>query len=56
MPFNNGIGLHDATWKSKFGGVVYKGNGSHGCVNCPLDLAKTIYNSIDVNTPVVCFK
>ena len=35
MPFNGGIGLHDASWRSSFGGSIYKTNGSHGCVNMP---------------------
>ena len=24
MPFNGGIGFHDATWRSKFGGTIYQ--------------------------------
>lgn len=56
MPFiKNSIGLHDATWRSQFGGSIYKTNGSHGCVNLPSSLAETIYNSISVGTPVVCY-
>lgn len=43
MPFNGGIGLHDATWRSSFGGSIYKTNGSHGCVNLPYDMAKLIF-------------
>ena len=35
MPFNGGIGLHDAVWQSAFGGERYKTKGSHGCVNLP---------------------
>lgn len=54
MPFNQGIGLHDATWRNQFGGQIYLTNGSHGCVNCPYNLAETIFGSIDVGTPVVC--
>ena len=47
MPFNGGIGLHDASWRSKFGGEIYKNSGSHGCVNLPRSVAETIYNNID---------
>lgn len=43
MPFNGGIGLHDASWRSSFGGSIYKTNGSHGCVNLPYDMAKLIF-------------
>ena len=35
MPFFDGQGLHDATWRSSFGGNIYLTNGSHGCVNLP---------------------
>ncbi|MFL0245468.1 L,D-transpeptidase family protein [Candidatus Clostridium stratigraminis] len=55
MPFNGGIGLHDASWRSRFGGNIYKTDGSHGCVNLPFSLAKTIFENIDPGTPVVCF-
>ncbi|MDP4147079.1 MAG: L,D-transpeptidase/peptidoglycan binding protein [Bacillota bacterium] len=55
MPFNGGIGIHDASWRSEFGGQIYRSNGSHGCVNSPYNLAQTIYNNIDTGTPVVCF-
>ena len=44
MPFNGGIGLHDASWRSSFGGSIYKNNGSHGCVNMPYSVAEAIYN------------
>ncbi|MBW9146448.1 L,D-transpeptidase/peptidoglycan binding protein [Clostridium sp. CM027] len=55
MPFNNGIGIHGAPWKHSFGGNVYLTNGSHGCINASDDFAMTIYNNIDVNTPVICY-
>ena len=43
MPFDGGIGLHDATWRGSFGGNIYKYSGSHGCVNLPLSFAKKLY-------------
>lgn len=55
MPFNGGIGLHDASWRSSFGGTIYKGNGSHGCVNLPRSSAKTIYENIDFSTPIIVY-
>ena len=54
MPFNGGIGFHDATWQSSFGGSRYQTNGSHGCVNLPYDVAAQLYNLITAGTPVVC--
>ena len=56
MPFiKNSIGLHDASWRSEYGGEIYKTNGSHGCVNLPYSLAQSIYNNIRVGTPVICY-
>ena len=56
MPFYKGYGLHDASWRSSFGGSIYKYSGSHGCVNLPYNAAKTIYNTYSVGTPVIVFK
>lgn len=55
MPFNGGIGIHDASWRNTFGGNIYKTNGSHGCINCPYYLAKDIFNNISPGTPVICY-
>lgn len=49
----DGCGIHDATWRDEFGGDIYKGNGSHGCVNTPYDDVRTIYNNLSVGTYVV---
>ena len=55
MPFNGGIGLHDATWRSSFGGSIYLYNGSHGCINMPYSAAKQVYNSVSVGTYVILY-
>ena len=55
MPFNNGIGMHDAKWRSSFGGTIYKTGGSHGCINLPPSVAKTIFDNISAGTPVICY-
>lgn len=55
MPFNGNIGLHDATWRSTFGGAIYKTSGSHGCVNLPPAVAKTIFENIAAGVPVLCY-
>lgn len=57
MPFNGGVGLHDATWRKEdeFGGEVYLENGSHGCINMPLDLAGTVYDNVEVGTYVILY-
>lgn len=56
MPFNGHIGIHDASWRYFFGGSIYKGNGSHGCVNAPLYLAKKIFEYIEEGTPIICYE
>ncbi len=55
MPFNGGIGLHDATWRGAFGGDIYVSDGSHGCINLPLDAAQTIYENIYAGMPIICY-
>lgn len=56
MPFYDGQGLHDASWRQSFGGQIYQTNGSHGCVNMPAYLAETIFNQAPTGTPVVLYK
>ncbi len=55
MPFNNNVGMHDATWRSEFGRNIYMTNGSHGCVNLPYAVAQEIYGYVEKNTPVICY-
>ena len=55
MPFNGGIGFHDASWRNTFGGTIYKKNGSHGCVNMPYEAAKTLYENVYKGMPVICY-
>lgn len=55
MPFNKGIGFHDANWRSSFGGNLYVNGGSHGCVNLPVSFAASMYNTITTGMPVVVY-
>ncbi len=55
MPVNGNIGLHDADWRSEFGGSIYLKDGSHGCVNMPDDAIKELYEKADIGLPVVMF-
>ena len=55
MPFNGGVGLHDASWRSSFGGSIYNGGGSHGCINLPYSAAQTIFGSISKGDPVIVY-
>ena len=52
---DNTIGLHDASWRTEFGGDIYLENGSHGCINTPLEAMKTIYENVDDGTPVLVY-
>ena len=68
MPFDGGIGLHDAEyhncsngshgWRdsSTFGHDTYIYGGSHGCVNLLNDTAKFIYDNSEVGTKVLVHK
>ena len=53
IPFDGDNGLHDASWRSTFGGDIYLGNGSHGCVNLPNEAAETIYDNVEAGTKVL---
>ncbi|SFU83920.1 peptidoglycan transpeptidase precursor, ErfK-YbiS-YhnG family [Clostridium sp. DSM 8431] len=55
MPFNGGVGFHDAYWRDAFGGTIYQTAGSHGCVNCPTEVAKALFENIQAGTPVIVY-
>ena len=56
MPFYDGCGFHDAWWRTAFGGNIYKGDGSHGCVNLPVDGAEALFSYCDEKMPVVVYE
>ena len=51
-----GVGLHDAGWRDKFGGSIYKTDGSHGCVNLPVEVAQTLFYNYDLGDPVFLYR
>ncbi len=55
MPFNGNEGMHDATWRSSFGGDIYLTSGSHGCVNLPLENARKIYDLVEKGEAVIIY-
>lgn len=55
MPFHGNFGMHDATWRTEFGGDIYLTNGSHGCINLPPDKAEAIYGYVSTGFPVICY-
>ncbi|MCR5430588.1 MAG: L,D-transpeptidase family protein [Eubacterium sp.] len=48
-------GIHDSTWRSAYGGNIYKTNGSHGCVNTPLGAMKKIFKKAHTGMPVIVY-
>lgn len=52
---NRGHGLHDATWRSRFGDDIYTYDGSHGCINLPKQFAYDLFNEVRVGTPVIIY-
>lgn len=58
LPFNGDVGVHDASWRTPAmfaDPKTYLANGSHGCINTPLDAAKKIYDTVDVGYPVIVY-
>ena len=55
MAVDGHIGIHDASWRSEFGGDIYLTDGSHGCINTPLDIMSELYEMVDEGTPVIMF-
>ena len=55
IAFNGSQGMHDAIWRSEFGGDIYKSWGSHGCVNLPLESAARIYEEVHLYFPVIVY-
>ncbi|MCR5720140.1 MAG: L,D-transpeptidase/peptidoglycan binding protein [Lachnospiraceae bacterium] len=55
MPVVGGVGIHDATWRSRFGGSIYKTGGSHGCINMPKSKVASLYKMVEVGTPTLVF-
>ncbi len=53
--FAYNVGIHDASWRSAFGGNYYKTQGSHGCVNVPRETASELYGMIQKEIPVIAY-
>lgn len=55
MAVDGNIGIHDATWRKEFGGDIYLTDGSHGCINTPLEIMSELYEIVEKGTPVILF-
>ncbi|MBP3878607.1 MAG: peptidoglycan binding domain-containing protein [Lachnospiraceae bacterium] len=51
----DGVYIHDSSWRSSYGGSIYYNNGSHGCINTPFDQVVELYDLIEDGTPVVIY-
>ncbi len=55
MVFTYDIGFHDADWQYAFGDDMYEYNGSHGCVNLPVERAAELYDLVYPGMPVFVY-
>lgn len=55
VPVYKNIGIHDAKWRSQFGGEIYKTNGSHGCINVPRKIMEELFKELEVGMPVIIY-
>lgn len=55
MGFYGSYGLHDANWRTEFGGDIYVNNGSHGCVNLPPEVAPTLYSYLYYGMTIILY-
>lgn len=55
MPVSGDIGIHDASWRDEYGGDIYLTNGSHGCINTPLDIVAQMYEMVEIGTPCIIY-
>lgn len=58
MPFNDQVGLHDASWQDPSYYSIpgfYVSSGSHGCVNIPDEPMQQIFYYMEIGYPVVVY-
>mgnify|MGYP002856201629 CR=1 FL=1 len=55
MPYFRGYGFHDSDWRDEWGGEIYTYDGSHGCINMNKESARTLYENIEIGTPVIVY-
>lgn len=52
---NYGIGIHETSYRNRFGGNIWRRNGSHGCINCPAKTMPKIYEIVETNMPIAIY-
>ena len=48
-------GIHDASWRTSFGGSIYTYDPSHGCVNVPPSVMPRLFNLAHIGTDVYIY-
>ena len=58
LPFNDEVGIHDATWNSAEAyenPSFYLSGGSHGCVNTPFEPMSVVFDHLEIGDPVIVY-
>lgn len=56
LPINwSGVGIHDSSWRSDYGGSIYLSRGSHGCINTPPNVMPEFFKNTFNGMPVVIY-
>lgn len=56
MPFTEeGCGIHDASWRTRWGASEWQTDGSHGCLNVRPSQIDSIWNNVAKDEPIAIF-
>lgn len=55
MAVYKAVGIHDASWRDEYGSDIYTHNGSHGCINTPIEKVSVLYDMVEIGTPVIIY-
>ena len=54
--FGDDLSFYDASWRSAFGGNIYKTSGTGGSISLPYSKAKELYRNSCKGMPVICYR
>lgn len=55
MPFTSYYGIESASFRTDFGGNIYRTQGTDGDIDVPESAAQAIYNNVDTGIPIVIY-
>lgn len=56
MPFTEeGCGIHDASWRTRWGAHEWQTDGSHGCLNVRPSQIDTVWDNVEKDEPIAIF-